>query len=100
MHRASLEGGVREMGHPRYPKEEIARRGEEWYQKGIRAQVEAGNRGKILVIDIETGHYEIDTDELAAARRALAKHPGAALYGMRVGYPAMHKIGSWGVTQG
>ena len=84
------------MGHPRYSTEEIVRRGEELYEDGIRAKVEQGNTGKILVIDIETGDYEIDDDHLQATRRALAKHPGAPLYGMRIGYPALGKIGSWG----
>jgi hypothetical protein len=88
------------MGHPRYSKEEIARRGQEWYEREIREKVEAGNEGKILVIDIETGDYEIDDDQLAAAHRALAKHPGAALYGMRIGYPSLAKIGGgWGVAK-
>ena len=74
------------MGHPRYSSEEIVRRGQEWYEREIRSKVEEGNKGKNLIIDIETGEYEIDDDQLAAAHRALAKHPGAALYGMRIGY--------------
>jgi hypothetical protein len=87
------------MGHPRYRKEEIVRRGQEWYEKQIRAQVEPGNEGKALVIDIETGEYEMDDDGLAAAHRAHAKHPDAALYAMRIGYPAYAKIGGgWGST--
>jgi hypothetical protein len=32
----------------RYPKEELARRGQELYESGIRQQVEAGNEGKIV----------------------------------------------------
>jgi hypothetical protein len=89
------------MGHPRYSKEEIVRRGEELYQRDIRPKVEKGNRGKILIIDIETGDYELDDDQLAAAHRALAKHPGAALYGMRIGYPSLAKIGGgwWPIDQ-
>jgi hypothetical protein len=31
----------------RYSKEELARRGQELYESGIRQQVEAGNEGKI-----------------------------------------------------
>lgn len=85
------------MAHPRYTKEEIAQRGKEWYEREIRSKVEEGNKGKILLIDVETGDYEIDDDQLAAAHRALAKHPVAALYGMRIGYPALGKIrGGWG----
>jgi hypothetical protein len=34
----------------RYSKEELARRGQELYEAGIRQQVEAGNDGKIVAI--------------------------------------------------
>jgi hypothetical protein len=40
---------------PRYSKEEFARRGNEIYESQMRQQVEEGNYGKIVVIDIETG---------------------------------------------
>jgi hypothetical protein len=81
------------MGHPRYTTDEIVRRGKELYEQEIRSKVEAGNKGKILVIDIETGDYEIDDDHLAAADRAHAKHPDAPLFAMRIGYPTMGRIG-------
>ncbi len=32
----------------RYSKEELARRGQELYEAGIRQQIEAGNKGKIV----------------------------------------------------
>ena len=82
------------MGHPRFSNQEISQRGREWYERAIRQQVDIeANRGKALVINIETGNYEMDEDGLTATRRALAKHPGAALYGMRIGYPSYAKIG-------
>ena len=89
------------MGHPRYSKEEIVQHGEERYEQEIRGKIdEESNKGKVLVIDIETGEYEIDADGLAAARRARAKHPDAALYAKRIGYPAYAKIGGgWGTTK-
>jgi hypothetical protein len=80
-------------GHPRFTFEEIDRRGEEWWQK-IRPQVETdANIGKHIVIDIETGDYEIDRRGAAAGDRLLARHPGAALYGARIGYEAAYSIG-------
>jgi hypothetical protein len=82
------------MGHPRFSLEEIGRRGQELYEQSIRPQVETEeNVGKQIVIDIETGDYEIDDDGLAASRRLLAKHPGAALYGARIGYNAVYTLG-------
>jgi hypothetical protein len=82
------------MPHPRFSNDEIARRGEELYEQRIRDQVETdANIGKIIVIDIETGDYEIDNDAMAANRRALARHPGAALLGLRIGYDAVEGFG-------
>jgi hypothetical protein len=82
------------MGHPRFSLEEIGRRGQELYEKSIRPHAETEeNIGKQIVIDIETGDYEIDEDGLAASRRLLAKHPGAALYGARIGYNAVYTLG-------
>jgi hypothetical protein len=85
------------MGQARYTREEIAHRGEELYEQRIRSAVEPANEGKIIVIDIETGDYEIDEDHLAANARARAKRPDAILYGMRIGHRALGKVGgSWG----
>jgi hypothetical protein len=82
------------MGHPRYSGEEIGRRGQEIYDQTLRPLVETGeNIGKIISIDIETGDYEIDDDLIKAGDRLLARHPDAALYGVRIGYDAVYAIG-------
>jgi hypothetical protein len=81
------------MSTHRLSAEEIARRGEEIYNRDLRASAEATNKGKFLVIDIETGDYEIDEDDLTATKRLLARHPNAETYGVRIGYPAAYRIG-------
>jgi hypothetical protein len=86
------------MGHPRYTREEIAARAKALYEQQIRALVEPQHVGKYLVINVETGEYELDADDEAVSRRAYEKYPGAALYGMRVGYPAWGRIGSPGAV--
>ena len=42
---------------PRSSAEEVARRGDELYERTIRTQVEATHHGKVVAIDIETGAY-------------------------------------------
>jgi hypothetical protein len=81
------------MSTHRLTADEIVRRGEEIYQREIRAKVEATNKGKFLAIDIETGAYEIDEDDLAASKRLLARHPNVQIYGLRIGYPTAYRIG-------
>ena len=83
------------VGHPRYSSDEIARRGKTLYEQSIRAQVETEDTvGKLVSIDIETGDFEIGDDRsLDAPRRLLAKHPGAAIYTLRIGYNAVYALG-------
>ncbi len=81
------------MPHPRFPTEEIVRRGQLLYEQRIRHETEAGSKGKFLVVDIETGQYEIDASDLEAMQRARAANPDAALYVMRIGFPTAYRLG-------
>jgi len=82
------------MSHPTLTAEEIARRGEEIYERDLRARLATEeNRGKFLIIDIATGSYEIDREDLAATERLLARHPHAMTYGLRIGYAAAYELG-------
>lgn len=78
----------------RYSKEEFARRGNEIYRRDIRPLVEADNVGKIVVIDIETGVWEMDADEVAASKRLEARNPDAQIWMMRVGSPYVRRFGA------
>ena len=77
---------------PRYSKEEYARRGGEIYQQ-IRPQVEAGNKGKIVAIDIETAEYAVGEDILSASQPLLDRNEDAQIWVVRVGHRAVHHIG-------
>lgn len=84
----------------RYSTAEVCRIGQELYNTKIRPHVEYEHFGKILVVDIETGEYEIDTDQLAAAHRARGKRADAPLFGLRIGYPSLGSVGGgWGRVQ-
>ena len=82
------------------PPEEVGRRGEEIYQQKLRARVEKQHFGDFLVVDILTGDYEIDRDDLTASDRLRAKNPDAVMYGLRIGYPAAYHIGGRTVVKG
>ncbi len=86
------------MGHARFASDEIAERGQALYENAIRDSLGPNARGKFLVLDIETGDYEIDSDELAAVKRAREKHPGAAFYILRVGHQTVYRLGRKAVT--
>jgi hypothetical protein len=78
---------------PRYSKEEFAQRGNEIYESQVRPKVEAGNHGKIVAIDIETGAFEVGNDSLTAAKQLLKRYPDAQIFGIRIGYRAVHRFG-------
>ncbi len=79
--------------HPRYSKEEFARRGNEIYERQVRPHVEDGNEGKVVAIDIETGTFEVAEDTLTAAHRLLARCPEAQTWFVRIGHRALHRFG-------
>ena len=81
------------MDHEGYSTEEIAVRGRDIYEKRLRQQLEPDNAGKFLVIDVETGDYEIDEDGDAASQRARNKKPEGVRYGMRIGHRAWGQLG-------
>ena len=82
-----------QMRQPRYSKEEHARLGEEIYRQHVRPHVEAGNQGKIVAIDVETGAFEVAEDTLTAAQRLLSHHPDAQVWCIRIGHPGVHRFG-------
>ena len=80
------------MPYTKYAPSEVESRGEAIYAQ-IRDDLKAQNKGKFLVVDVETGEYEVDDDDAAATRRALAKRPDAVLYGLRIGSPTAYRLG-------
>ncbi|HJS07415.1 MAG TPA: hypothetical protein VJ809_07125 [Pirellulales bacterium] len=78
---------------PRYSKEEFARRGDEIYERDIRTKVEPAANGKFAAIDIETGAYEVDADEIAASDRLLARVPNAQTWLRRIGSNYTRRFG-------
>ena len=79
---------------PRYSKEEFAQRGDYLYENQIKPQVEAGNYGKIVAIDIETGAFELADDTMAATRQLYERIPNAQPWVVRIGYRAVHRFGA------
>jgi acyl CoA:acetate/3-ketoacid CoA transferase len=83
----------------RYTKEEISRQGNEIYESQVRLQVEEGNHGKIVAIDIETGAFEVAKDSLTASDQLLEHYPEAQIWFGRVGHRTVHRVGSVGSSR-
>jgi hypothetical protein len=78
---------------PRYDKEEHKKRGTAIYQDIVREQVEHGNHGKIVAIDVDSEAFEVALDSLTAAQKLLARLPNAQIWCVRIGHRAVHAFG-------
>jgi hypothetical protein len=86
--RKCMAGTVR-----RSSKEEFARRGDALYERAIRPQLKASDKGKFAAIDIDSGESAIDADELRAGNKARRRLPDAQIWIVRVGSRSVHRIG-------
>ena len=82
------------MPELRIDRQALARRGQEYYDRFLRAELDPEHKGKYLVLDVDSGDYELDNDEMAASDRARAKHPDRIFYILRVGCRAAVYIGA------
>jgi hypothetical protein len=69
----------------RHTKEEMAERGEAIFEKEIRPRLKHEKKSDFVAIEVETGAYEIDTDERTAGDRLRARVPDAQIWMRRVG---------------
>lgn len=74
--------------------EEVALKAKQFYENGIRQNVESGdNIGKMIVIDAETGEYGIDPTGVETALKLKQKNPKARLFTIRIGYDVAVSFG-------
>jgi hypothetical protein len=73
--------------------EEFARRGPDIFEREVEPRLEMTDDGKYVAIDIETGAWEMDPDELTAGDRLQARVPDAQMWLERVGYGYAHRFG-------
>lgn len=74
----------------------MAERAERFYEERIRAVVEEEHFGKELLVESNTGDYEIvreRDDYFAASARLKARHTEPRVFAMKIGYRALARIG-------
>jgi hypothetical protein len=81
-----------EMWQTKYTSEEIRRRAEEIYRREIRPKLTPADKGKFLVVDIESGDYEMDEDDLSAAEILKARRPNGVFFGLRARYTSSYTL--------
>ncbi len=85
----------------RRPAEEIARLGDEIYEREIRHEVEGAHDGDFVAIDVESGSWALAESELGAAELLRERQPDAInVWLLRVGYRAIASIGGGSLRSG
>ena len=74
-------------------KGDIATVGRAMYEK-MRLDLESTQLGRVVVIDVNSGDYEIADDDLTATQRMFERRPHALTWGELIGYPAIYRA-SW-----
>ena len=77
----------------RYSKETMRKRGEAIFEKDVKPHLKGCNPRDVVAIDIETGGYEIDADEMKACSRLRERVPDAQIWARRVGSPYLRHFG-------
>ncbi len=79
---------------PTRPLEEIARLGDEIYERDIRSQVETGHHGEVVAIDVDSDLWAIGDNVIVATDRLRMRRPEAIdVWCVRVGHRAMYHFG-------
>lgn len=72
--------------------DEVARRGQEHYERHLRARLEPTYQDQFVVIDVDSGDYFVGTTDQQAIATATERRPGGRFYLARVGHPAAIRL--------
>ena len=81
----------------RYSKEEFACRGDTLIESKVRPHLTAADADKFVAIDIETGEYELDKNEMKAVARLRKRIPDPQIWLVHVSLGYLHRFGGHGV---
>jgi len=73
--------------------DDVLQRGRSLYETNLRAQLEPEHFGEFLILNVDTGEYEIDRDDVAASRRARLRFADAPLLTLRIGHTTAFRLG-------
>lgn len=79
--------------HTQQQLAELLRRGEEVFERDVRSKIADADPQSYLLIDINTGDFEIDADSDIASGRLRERQPEALIYFRRVGSETVHRFG-------
>ncbi|MGH7172586.1 MAG: hypothetical protein ACRELG_20085 [Gemmataceae bacterium] len=81
----------------RYSKEEFARRGDALVESKVRPHLTAADEDKFVALDIETGEYELDKNEMKATERLRKRVADPQIWLVHVTLGYLHRFGGHGL---
>jgi hypothetical protein len=72
--------------------EEIARLGEEALARWVLPALRPEDDGRFVAVDVDSGDFETDDDDIAAVARLRQRRPTAEVWLGRVGEPAAYRL--------
>ena len=81
----------------RYSKEEFARRGDALVESKVRPHLTTADADKFVAIDIETGEYELDKNEMKAVQRLRKRVNDPQIWLVHVSLGYLHRFGRHGL---
>lgn len=77
----------------RYSLEEVARLGEEVFDRIVQPQLRPEDDGKFVAIDVDSENYELDDNDLQAIKRLRLRCPAAQIMLLRAGQKGTCRLG-------
>ena len=81
----------------RYNKTEFARRGDALVESKVRPNLTVADEDKFVAIDIDSGEYELDKNEMKATDRLRKRVPDAQIWLVHVTLGYLHRFGGHGL---
>lgn len=72
---------------PRRSPEEVAKLGQDIFDRVVKPNLKPEDDGNYVAIDLETEEYEIDVNDYEAMMRLTNRRRGAHIFIMRIGKP-------------
>ena len=82
----------------RYSKAEFAHCGDALVESKVRTNRTAADEDKFVAIDIETGEYELDKNEMKAADRLRKRVPDPQIWLVQATLGYLHRFGRHGLV--
>lgn len=73
---------------------DVEQRGEEIFVRDVEARVSNEDAGNYVLIDVDSGDFEVDQNEELAAKRLRARRPDGRVWMRRVGSRVSRRFGA------